>query len=201
MSAGLTKSAPSAIIEFASVERCLHVISADVYMHCRSLDRHVKKSHADHPVISCNQCGKSFTRSGNLMMHKRTCVGAPAPAVKRHRIGDVAPEFKVRRTRKSLGSAVEQFVVDMKESKYLSAMKKSVAVFKPAMTKFHQDHQAYKFQIAVDVVFHKAVDPAVITQPPVTLTSEMVAVYSDDASPLEDVNRQLLNFHISHHPS
>ena len=32
------------------------------------------------------------------------------------------------------------------------------------------------FQIAVDVVFHKAVDPAVVTQPLVTLTSEMVAV-------------------------
>ena len=52
---------------------------------------------------------------------------------------------------------------------------------------------AYKFQIAVDVVFHKAVDPAVITQQPVTLTSEMVAVYAD-VPPLNDVNRQLLNF-------
>ena len=47
--------------------------------------------------------------------------------------------------------------------------------------------------MAVDVVFHKAVDPAVITQPPVTLTSEMVAVYAGDAPPLEDINRQLLN--------
>ena len=27
-----------------------------------------------------------------------------------------------------------------------------------------------------------------------TLTSEMVAIYSDDAPPLEDVNRQLVNF-------
>ena len=35
--------------------------------------------------------------------------------------------------------------------------------------------------------------PAVVTQPPVVLTSEMVAVYAD-APPLNDVNRQLLNF-------
>ena len=62
------------------------------------------------------------------------------------------------------------------------------------MTKFHQEHRAYKFQIAVCVVFHKAVDPAVITQPPVALTSEMVAVYADVCPPLEDVYRQLLNF-------
>ena len=47
---------------------------------------------------------------------------------------------------------------------------------------------------AVDVVFHKAVDSAVITQPPVVLTSEIVAVYADAAPSLNDVNRQLLNF-------
>ena len=36
------------------------------------------------------------------------------------------------------------------------------------------------------------VNPSVVTQPPVTLTSEMVAVYVD--APLNDVDRQLLNF-------
>ena len=45
----------------------------------------------------------------------------------------------------------------------------------------------------MDVIFHKAVDPAVITQPPVTLTSEMVAVSSVETPPLADVNRQLVN--------
>ena len=62
------------------------------------------------------------------------------------------------------------------------------------MTKFHQKHRAYKFQIAVSVVFHKAVDPAVITQLPVALASEMVAIYADAILPLDDVNCQLLNF-------
>ena len=107
---------------------------------------------------------------------------------------NVVQEFKLQKTRKSLGGAVEKFTVNMKGVKHLSAMKKDVAVFKPVMVKFHQEHQAYKFQIAVDVVFHKAVNPAVVTQPPATLTSEMVAVYSDAVPPLEDVNHQLLNF-------
>ena len=35
------------------------------------------------------------------------------------------------------------------------------------------------------------IDPTVITQPAVTLTSEMVVVYG--APSLEDINRQLLN--------
>ena len=62
------------------------------------------------------------------------------------------------------------------------------------MTKYHREHRAYKFQMAVDVVFQKAVDPAVITVPPGTLTSEIVEVYAGDAPPLEEINRQLVNF-------
>ena len=61
------------------------------------------------------------------------------------------------------------------------------------MLDFQPKHSAYKFQIAVSIVFHKTVDPALVTQPPVVLTSEMIAVYAD-APPLNDVNRQLLNF-------
>ena len=42
---------------------------------------------------------------------------------------------------------------------------------------------------------HNALDPSVVTQSPVTLTSEMIAVYAADAvPPLDDINRQLLNF-------
>ena len=39
----------------------------------------------------------------------------------------------------------------------------------PTMTAYQQRHRAYRFQVAVDVVFHKAVDSTVVTQPPVTL--------------------------------
>ena len=166
-----------------------------LYMHLRNLDRHASRNHTDNPTFNCNQCGKSYARSGNLEMHKRTCTRptAAAPAVKRRRTGDVVPDFTVRKTRKSLGGAAEMFAVNMKEANHLSALEESVNALKPAMDNYHRDHRAYKFQIAVDVIFHKAVDPAVITQPPVTLTSEMVAVYSGDAPPLADVNRQLVN--------
>ena len=100
----------------------------------------------------------------------------------------------MRKTRTSLGGAVEQFNVNMKEANHLSTLKGAIAVFAPAMATFQQEHHAYKFQMAVNVVFHKAVDPAVVTQPPVTLTSEMLSVYPGVVHPLEDVNRQLLNF-------
>ena len=96
-------------------------------------------------------------------------------------------QFKLLKTREALEANVQQFTVNLKEVKSLSTLKKDIAVYKPVMMDFPQKHSAYKFQV---VVSHKTVDPAVITQPP--LTSEMVAVYAD--APLNDVNCQLLNF-------
>ena len=59
-------------------------------------------------------------------------------------------------------------------------------------------HQTPRIQIpgsSFTIVCHQAVDPSVVTQPVVTLTSEMIDVYAPDAlPPLDDVNRQLLNF-------
>ena len=100
----------------------------------------------------------------------------------------------MRKTRKSLGGAVEQFTVNMKEAIDLSTLKKAVAVFTPVMTKFHQEHRAYKFQIVVSVVFHKAVDPAVITQTPVWQCHREWFPYADAVPPLDDLNSQLLTF-------
>ena len=173
------------IVSFTSEEKWLTLSAINVEVIIReSLQRHVTRNHTDHLVISCNQCERSFGRC-NLEKHKRNCtvgqvaVPVAAPAAKKRRIG-VAPEFK--------------FTVTMKEARHLSTLKEAIAVFTHVRKTFHQGHRAYKFQIAVCVVFHKAVDPAVVTQPPVTLTSEMVAVYSDAVPPFEDVNRQLLNF-------
>ena len=62
------------------------------------------------------------------------------------------------------------------------------------MTKFQQEHRAYKLQIAVSVVLQKVVDLVVFTQPPVSLAAEMVAVYAVAFPPPDDVNPQLLHF-------
>ena len=60
------------------------------------------------------------------------------------------------------------------------------------MAAYQQRHRAYKFQIAMDVMFHKAVDPAVVTQPPVTLRCEMATVYADRSPQLAETVRYLL---------
>ena len=151
------------------------------------LARHVARNHTDNPAFNCDQRGRSYSRSGNLEMHKRTCTGAiVAPAPKMRRTASAFPEFTVRRNERSLGGTSEMYEVDMKESDNLTALQAAVTSFQPSMSTYQRDHSAYKFQMAVDVIFHKAVDPTALI-----LTSEMVAVYG--APPLEDINRQQLN--------
>ena len=55
------------------------------------------------------------------------------------------------------------YEVDMNESDKLTALQAAVTYFQPSMSTYQRDHSAYKFQMAVDVIFHKAVDPTVIT--------------------------------------
>ena len=61
------------------------------------------------------------------------------------------------------------------------------------MAAYRRGHNAYKFQIVVNVVFHKAVDPTVMTQPPVTFRSPMAAVYAADQPQLAETVRHLLD--------
>ena len=93
----------------------------------RSLDRHVARNHTDNPAFNCDQCGKSYSRSGNLEMHKITCTGPiVAPAPKRHRTASAVPEFTVRRKKRALGGTSEMYEVDMKEFDNLTALQAAV---------------------------------------------------------------------------
>ena len=123
-----------------------------------------------------------------------TTSAVPAPATSNIAVRPTGElRFTLQQTRGALGGDVEQFTVNMKEAERLSTLKKAIDVFKPAMVKFHSEHRTYLFQVAFSIVFHKAINPTVVTHPPVVLTSEMFAVYTDAAPPLVDVNRQLLN--------
>ena len=69
------------------------------------------------------------------------------------------------------------YSVDMQAAGNLGSLETAVLALAPTMDAYQRGHRAYKFQVAVDVSFHKAVDLAVITQPPVTLRSVMAPVY------------------------
>ena len=114
------------------------------YIHRRSLDRHVRRSHANQQV--CTQCGKSLTRSANPEMHKRTCNGrvtVPATTVPTSTTTATDKlQFTLQQSRKALRGAVKHITINMMEAKRLSTLKKVLNVAWPAMTTFHQEHQA-----------------------------------------------------------
>ena len=122
-------------------------------------------------------------------MHMRTCTGATGSPTSAHRSEAAScsttparwggAAFAVRRRRRAFGGAAEVHTVDMEERNQLATLERAVLALEPKMTAYQQRHRAYKFEVAVNVVFHKVVDPTVVTQPPVTLRCEMVAVYAD----------------------
>ena len=129
----------------------------------------------------------------------RTCTGAAVAAVSStpaHKGGAAsstpARSFTVRRRRRALGGAVEVRSVNMNAANQLVALEDAVLSLEPTMTAYHRRHRTYKFQVAVDVMFHKAVDPTVVTQPPVTLRTTMAAVYPVDVPQLVETAAHLL---------
>ena len=167
-----------------------------LYLHERNLIRHIQ-SHHNQQSFTCGQCGKSFTRSGNLTKHRRVCNGhrvQPQQQQQRPTTATTAPEFTVRHHRTTMGGAVERHEIDMQGTHHLDHLSNAIHLLQRTMQNFQHKHQAYKFQIAITIVCHKAVDSSVVTQPTVTLTSEMCDVYADAAPPLHNANRELLNF-------
>ena len=142
------------------------------HRHEKGLKRHVRSSHTNQPLSSCDQCRRSFNRADNLQKHMRNCTGRGVAVA----AATTFPAAKQRCTGIASERLQFKFTVNMKEAKSLSTLEKAIVVFKPVMMDFQQKHNAYIFQIAVSIIFHKTVDPAVVTQPPVVLTSEMVAV-------------------------
>ena len=126
----------------------------------------------------------------------RTCtgvaVGSSTPA---HRGGDAntqARSFTVWRKRRALGGAVEVHSVDMDAANHLVALEDAVLTLKPTIIACQQRHRAYKYQIALNVLFHKALDPTILIDPPVTLRTTMTAVYTAEMPQLVETSRQLL---------
>ena len=86
-----------------------------------------------------------------------------------------------------MGGAVKRYNIDMQETQHLDHISTALHLL-PTMKTYQDKHHAYKFQVSITIVCHKAVDPSFVTQTPVTLTSEMIVVYAADAAPPLYVN-------------
>ena len=172
-----------------------------LYLHQRSLTCHMQMHNQNQPASTCDQCGKTFNRKDNMLKHLQHCTGhRPPPQLpqqqhQQHTTISSPPTFTISHRYTSMGGAVKRYNIDMQETQHLGHLSTALHLLLPTMKTFQVKHHAYKFRDAITIVCHTAVDPSVVTQPPVTLASEMITVYAADAAPpLDDVNRQLLNF-------
>ena len=58
---------------------------------------------------------------------------------------------------------MERYEIDMQETQLLDYLSNAIHLLRPTMMKFQHKHQAYKFQVVITIVCHKAEDPSVFT--------------------------------------
>ena len=64
------------------------------------------------------------------------------------------------------------------------------------MENYRHQHHSLKFNLSLHVIFEKAIDPEIKTDPPVILNTEPLAIYSSDniAKELKKAEKQIVNF-------
>ena len=146
-----------------------------IYLHKSGLSRHMRMHKEEQPVSTCDRCGKVFDRKDNIRNHLQHCTDHRPPQLpqqpQQHTTAPPAT-FTISHHYTSMGGAVKRFNIDMQETQHLDHLSPALHLLLPSMKTFQIKHHAYKFQVAITIVCHKAVDPSAVTQPPVTLTSD-----------------------------
>ena len=191
-----------------------------VYSSKRALVRHVSNTHRTATTSSCAQCGKQFRRIDNLQRHQATCTGhmfqqggsiyQRQPPIDftinssssssysnngNNSNNNTTRSFTPTQTTTSFKNAAVTYVTQI-NSPHLDLLQDAITALQPTLTQQRQTLGSIKFNVSIQVVFHKAVDLSVTTQPPVTLQSEIHTAYATTSlsQSLGDVYTQLVNF-------
>ena len=143
-----------------------------LYLHQRSLTRHMKMHNQSQPASTCGQCGKVCNRKDNILKHLQHCTGHSPPSQQQQQeqqqqqqhttASPPPPTFTIYHRNTSMGGAVKRFNIDMQETQNLDHLSPAFLLL-PTMKTFQTKHHAYKFQVAITIVCHKAVVPSVVT--------------------------------------
>ena len=148
------------------------------------MKRHKEKCHQ---ASSNNGIGTKrplTTENDNMVLNKRA---KPCPFtidVVKRALQDSAWKLKIN------------YPEDLEEADIHTTLYTSIHAMKSTIRQYQQKQKAVKVQMVLQAVLVKAVNPAVTTDPPFVLTSELVEVYADtDVSEcLEKIYKQILNY-------
>ena len=160
------------------------------------------KSHHHHqqqqPTSTCGQCGKMFSRQDNLVKHLRHCTGhrpppPPQQQQQQHTTTPPPPKFTINHQYKSIGGAVERYNINMQETQHLNHLSTVLHLLLPPMKNFRTKHHAYKLQVTITIACGGSECCHTTTSYP-NFRNDCCVYAADAVPPLDDVNRQLLNF-------
>ena len=178
-----------------------------LFIHKRNLIRHHLRMHVAEKYHSCNKCNKTFHREYNKFLHERHCDKIEychSNSLKRKRVNDFHQQYKKRKsnyticiTKTAFKNAVITYTIKYSdnETPFLQEINESVDAMSSKIIKFQKINKALKFNMTLHVIFEKATDEDVKTEPPVCLVSEQLEVYADTNLPelLDFVKKQLID--------
>ena len=173
-----------------------------LYLYKTGLISHMKLDNQNQPASTYGQCGKMFNRKDNLLKHLRLCIGRrPPPPQQQPQHQQHQQHIQLHHHQRSPS------IINTHQWEVLWPVTASICRRHSISTTYHQlstpppstnedlsrkNTVPTSSRFSITIVCHKVVDPNVVTQPPVTLNSEIIAVYAAVAAPpLDDVNREL----------
>ena len=172
-----------------------------------SLTRHIKNSHGEERRIKCSNCNRTYNRLENLKRHQKHCTAqqtsTPSIVGKKRKPRKSAASTRsnnnIIKSKTALKGAVEtwtlNFTNDDEETNFTDKIQEAIERMVDKIEHFRKENFAIKFNMALRIVFEKATDPDVVSDPPVVLPSEQFELYKEtNISPvLKTINEQLIN--------
>ena len=148
-----------------------------------SMDRHIASAHDQVAGYTCSVCSKEFTRVENGQLHEQKCGVAPpsrknGAGIKRPRIRHANPpsDFRIRKTATAFSNATVTWKLDYPVNThrvgYMDVIESSINAMESRLERFKEEQRAMKFNMSIHVVFVKAIDANIMTDPPVVLLTE-----------------------------
>ena len=147
-----------------------------------ALKKH-EKVHDEPKLHRCTSCNKHFNRKNNLTHHMKICYVKP-PSTTTGFKRKIGAERNVRakrlktdriiRIRSAFNGAAATWRLSVNDD-----LKNSVFEMEKKIADYQWDRKALKFTMAIHVVFVKANDSSVYTDPPVTLNTQPFSVYAE----------------------
>ena len=180
--------------------------------------RRHEKGHTIEKLFKCSKCQKEFNRKENHQRHELICsknltqlptssggsgIQLPPTSSRPSRShprqgGSVPSKFKILKTQTAFSKANVTWSLKYNQNHgdgYMNLIDSSTSIMETRLQRYVKKYKAIKFNMSLHVIFEQAVDPEIVTSPPVVLVTEQFECYAnaDIGKRLQECSKQLEN--------